>query len=232
MRRNVATLAVVTTALTSLMASCARPTGGGGTAPLTTAPTTCETTGCPTVAKAGSLGTPPTSTTLKPHVQPFDASAHSSRPFRSDHDAITLLASTANQVALVTFFGPKNASTDQILQGDINIVGDSPAPSTIGWLLGDGQVLGVVPGERLIVFTSFNRGGTCISALFSFDPTSTATYITSEDAPISPYDRFPLPGRTLLIPHTVTLAVLERHLNPTGGTVYPVDTSEGACPGP
>ena len=138
MRRSVAALAAVTTGLTSVVASCARTAGHGGTAPLTTPPTTCVTR-CPTPTTAASLTTPPTPTTLKPHVEPFDVSAHSSGPFRSDHDALTALASTANQVAIVSFSVPGQATTDQVLQSDINNVGNSPAPPALGAILGDGR---------------------------------------------------------------------------------------------
>jgi hypothetical protein len=90
---------------------------------------------------------------------------------------------------------------------------------------------GLTDGHSYIVFTSYDRGGTCVSALFRYDPrTEVAAFLYDRDG----YEagRILLAGRTLTVPATATLAGLRRHLDPTGGVIYPSDVSESLCPGP
>ena len=86
-------------------------------------------------------------------------------------------------------------------------------------------------GESYIVFTSFNRGGSCVSALFTYDPnTQVAAFVSSDDG-FTPGEIM-LPGRVVTIPRTITLNGIQERMYPTTGVVYPSDTSESLCPGP
>ncbi len=89
----------------------------------------------------------------------------------------------------------------------------------------------LVVGTSYLAFVSFNRGGDCLSALFSYDAArQIATLVGSDAEPDAP--QLPLPGRVVGIPHTITLAELQSRMYPTGGPVYPTDVGESWCPGP
>jgi hypothetical protein len=93
-------------------------------------------------------------------------------------------------------------------------------------------IANVTPGKTYIVFTSFNRGGPCLSALFGYEPgTEVATFI-SQWSGLGPSDQVPLPERITTIPATIDLATLRARLYPTGGVTYPAHTDESFCPGP
>ena len=155
----------------------------------------------------------------------------------SDHDAITVLASSAEQVAIVTVRneqGPAPAPTlvesVKTLQG--NVVNDDPqTPLSVGQVRNLGSKVTLIDGMSYLVFMSFSRGGPCMSAAFSYDAaTQVATFVESDDGPDVP--QLPFTGRTLLIPRTITLAEARARMYPTGGVVFPTDTGEGWCPGP
>ncbi|HEY5026432.1 MAG TPA: hypothetical protein VII76_15755 [Acidimicrobiales bacterium] len=89
----------------------------------------------------------------------------------------------------------------------------------------------LVVGMSYLAFVSFNRGGDCLSALFSYNAaTQIATLVGSDAEPDAP--RLPLLGRIVVIPQTITLADVQARMYPTGGVVYPADVGESWCPGP
>jgi len=158
----------------------------------------------------------------------------------SDYDAITVLASSARLIAIITVQGtmasapepaaPAIYKTDKILQGDI-VYGPGPpvdVPNGSPTVFGS-DVLAV--GMSYVVFVSFNRGGPCLSALFSYNTSTDIASLDASDAE-SQAPRLPLPGRTVVIPQSISLADLQARMYPTGGPVYPTDTGESWCPGP
>jgi hypothetical protein len=151
----------------------------------------------------------------------------------SDDDAITVLASSANEVAMVTMEAGSPYDKfviDRVLQGNPHTLIYPPRDED-GDLGAVFDTFDMVAGQSYIVFTSYFRGGTCGSALFSYDPTTEiATLVTSEDG-VTP-GQIMLPGRVLPIPKTITLRALRERMYPTTGVVYPSDTSEETCPGP
>ena len=149
---------------------------------------------------------------------------------------MTVLASSATLVAIVTvnsLGGPSsttggNVSLDDVLQGNPN---DNSYPPTMAELP---HILTVAKAGigTYLVFTSFNRGGACVSALFGYEPaTRVATFISQWDGP-GPGNQIPLPGRVATIPATIDLPALQTRMYPTGAVTYPVGTAEWFCPGP
>ncbi len=191
------------------------------------------------VAEAGAGLYPEGGTTTTPSTTvapPVPGACPPGCSLRSDYDALTVLASSATQVARLTvsdFQGTGTNATgvitvDQILQGNPHSLVYPPGPpSSIPVTLGtDFEEAG-----SYLVFSSFNRGGSCISALFSYDPATTiATLLENNDGANS--NEIVLSGRTLPIPTTITLADVQARMYPTGGVVYPDDTAEWYCPGP
>jgi hypothetical protein len=154
----------------------------------------------------------------------------------SDDDAITVLASSATLVAIVAIQdvrGSGSAATavikiDRTLQGNPHGLVYAPTHSSLALSLA--QTGKIVDGGNYLVFMSYNRGGPCLSSLFSVDPaTQVATLIESNDGPT---DGIMLPGRMLAIPSSITLSDVRARMYPTGGVVYPTDTAEWFCPGP
>lgn len=154
----------------------------------------------------------------------------------SDYDAITVLASSATGVAIVTVSDVQGTgasetgviTVDQILQGNPHSLVYPPGSpsSTPVRLATDFEEAG-----SYLVFSSYNRGGSCTSALFSYDPATTmATLLENDDGGNS--SEIVLSGRTLPIPTTITLANVQARMYPTGDVVYPDDTAEWFCPGP
>ena len=126
---------------------------------------------------------------------------------------------------------PRKSQESQILQGDV-VYGQGPE---VYVAIGSPMSYGtseVVNGKTYLVFVSFNRGGTCLSALYAYDSeTEVATLVGANED--NPTPRLPLAGgRTVVIPLTVTLADVEKSVYPTGGPVYPTDVGESGCPGP
>jgi len=154
----------------------------------------------------------------------------------SDYDALTVLASSATQVAILTVSDVQGTGTnatgvisvDQILQGNPHSLVYPPgsSSSTPVRLATDFEEAG-----SYLVFSSYNRGGSCISALFSYDrATMIATLLENDDGGNG--NEIVLSGRTLPIPTTITLANVQTRMYPTGDVVYPDDTAEWYCPGP
>ncbi len=179
-----------------------------------------------------------------------DQPARPATGFPADHDAITVLASTATQVAIDTVTEPcefssgfppclSNLKTALLLQGNVN-PGFDPGYLTPGHvhdliavqLFDDAEFFKVKPGASYLVFASYDRGMSgCISALYRYQGNSkTATFILNEDGPNQTEIR--LPGRTLEIPNTMSLDYVLARMNPSGGQVYPKETGEAFCPGP
>jgi hypothetical protein len=156
--------------------------------------------------------------------------------FPSNYDATTVLASSATLVAVVTAQGsPGQMPTatsmlrpNEILQTNYHglIYGDVSLVLTELWL----RERQFVNGQSYVVFASYNRGGACVSALYSFNRASqVATLIQSDDGQ---NNQVLLPGRVVRIPSTTTLADIRARMFPTDGVVYPTDAVEWYCPGP
>jgi hypothetical protein len=125
--------------------------------------------------------------------------------------------------------GAGAVSIDEILQGNSNGSVYPPTSQELPHLL---LMANAGVGRSYIVFTSFNRGGACPSALFGYQPsTQVATFLSQNDGP-GPGGQISLPGRVTTIPVTVDLATLRTRLFPTGGVTYPVGAGESSCPGP
>jgi hypothetical protein len=176
------------------------------------------------------------STTTEPAITTTSIPCPPGCEYPSDYDAITVLASSANLVALITVTqAPHPAHTetamirvDAVLQG--NPYGVLFAPTLPGLTRIVGSTGQVVTGAQYLVFTSYDRGGPCVSALFTYSAaTQQATLLANNDG----YNGdILLPGRNLLVPHTVSLEDVQKRIDPTGGVVYPTNSSESFCPGP
>jgi len=108
----------------------------------------------------------------------------------SDYDAITVLASSATLVATVAASDVRGSgstasaviSVDTTLQGNPNNLIYPPTQSSLAPSLV--QTGKIVDGGSYLVFMSYNRGGSCLAALFSFDPTTqVATLVENNDGP-------------------------------------------------
>jgi len=150
-----------------------------------------------------------------------------------------VLASSANQVAIVTVKNEQDpveglvhvVGSEETLEGNV-VHQYPPTPLADGSPLPPvGNTVTLENGGQYLVFASYNRGGGCVSALFSYDPvTQVATLMESDDGFEAP--RMPLPGRIVTVPHTITLGEVRARMYPTDGVVYPTDTGESWCPGP
>ncbi len=156
--------------------------------------------------------------------------------FPSDYDAITVLASSATLVAVVTAHGtPGQIPTatsmltpSEVLQTNYHnlVYGDQAQVLDEMWL----RYRQFVNGQSYVLFASYNRGGACISALYSFNPaTQLATLIQSDDGL---NNQITLPGRVVQVPPMMALADIRARMFPTNGVVYGLDTAEWYCPGP
>jgi hypothetical protein len=166
--------------------------------------------------------------------------------YPADHDAITVLASTATQVAIETVTGPcvltttgfqpclTNLKTVLILQDNHNPGFGDVTPQHIHDLIAVQlfDEFKAKPGYSYLVFASFDRGMLgCISALYRYNVNSkTATFVKSFDGPVS--GKIRLSRRTLKLPRTMSLNYGLARMNPIGGQVFPADTGESWCPGP
>jgi hypothetical protein len=174
--------------------------------------------------------TSPTTSTTTTTAPPIPGACPPGCRYPSDYDAITVLASSAWLVAIVTVNDVQKATStggteieiDKVLQGDSS---DASVGQGLSRWLGGGT------NQSDLVFMSFNRGGPCLSATFSYNPaTQIATFLGSNDGQAN---RVPLlSGRVVLVPHTMTLAYVQARMYPTGGVVYPIGTEEWDCPGP
>ena len=146
----------------------------------------------------------------------------------SDFDAITALASTATQVSIITVTA-QGSRTDAVLQGDINHLAYSSGELDLTKLAGFPANPAI--GTSYVVFTSYDRGGACLSAIFTYDAKrQVAKFSVSFDGYVS--DKILLRAEPVTIPNTISLYQLRRRLSPTGGPTYPTNTSESLCPGP
>ena len=181
----------------------------------------------------GPTTTPATISTL-PIPSPTPACPPGCR-YPSNFDAITVLASSATTVAIVTVNHPVNhgvagsISIDSVLQGNSNGNVYPPSPYDLARVL---ALANAGTGRSYLVFSSFNRGGPCPSALFAYDPTTRVATFVHQWTDLGPNNQIPLPGRITTIPAIIALAALRSRLYPTGGVTYPVDTDESFCPGP
>lgn len=204
---------------------------GCTSAPLTMSPSSPPNGHASTHASAGPTTTPAALSTLPIPSPPPACPPGCSHP--SDFDAITVLASSATMVAIVTVknLGSHggNVSLDRVLQGNPNGNVYPPTPQELPRIL---ILASALPGRSYLVFASFNRGGPCPSALFAYDPgTQVATFV-HQWTDLRPNDQIPLSGHLTTIPRSIGLATLRTRLYPTGGITYPVDEDESFCPGP
>lgn len=175
-------------------------------------------------AAGGESATSMSSTTSTPAI----AGCPPGCSLPSDYDAITALASTATQVSIFTVTAQGNR-TNTILQGNVNHLVYSPGSLDLTKLAG--FPAHPPTGTSFVVFTSYDRGGACLSAIFTLDPKrQVATFSESFDG-YDP-DQILLKGGPVTIPNTMSLYQLRRRLSPTGGPTYPTNTSESLCPGP
>lgn len=151
--------------------------------------------------------------------------------YSSDHDAVTVLASTATEVVIVTLVGTSQVNTDAVLQDDPNkVYYDTPQPFEMGTLLAGPPINGSI-GTSYVVFFSYWRGGNCLSAVFEYNAKAEqATLIRSNDGTST--NKIKLKSRTLTVPHKLSLAQIRARMNPRGGPLYPADAREENCPGP
>lgn len=201
------------------------------------------------------LGTPIASSPAPKPLAPLAGACPPGCSLPSDYDAITVLASSSTVVAIVTVTDKKGSAvpsvattdtmpsflttTDSILQGNPHHLIYAPTGAALRHLryysipsngVENGPATPDLVGKSFIVFMSYNRGGSCVSALFSYDPTSqVATLIGSQDGM---RNQIVLPGRVLPIPETVSLSNIRARMYPTTGVVYPSDSEEWYCPGP
>jgi hypothetical protein len=181
--------------------------------------------------------TSPTTTTTSTTEPPPPGACPPGCSLPASYDAVTVMASSSGLVAIVTAHNAGTSggvasadlTTDQVLQDNANDNVYPPPASDFGITLSGSTT--VVDGDTYVVFMSFNRGGSCLSALFSYDANShIATFVSKSDD--AEPDEITLPGRELPVPETISLAALQARMYPTGGVVYPSDTAEWYCPGP
>jgi hypothetical protein len=157
--------------------------------------------------------------------------------YPSDYDAITVLASSATLVAIVTTHGATGPasptktmlSTNELLQTNYNHLAYGDPNQVISRVLqyNSGQLAN---DRSYVIFASYDRGGPCLSALYSFDPaTQSATLIQSADGR---NNLIVLPDRVVQVPPVMQLADIRARMYPKGGVVYPTDAVEWYCPGP
>jgi hypothetical protein len=155
----------------------------------------------------------------------------------SDFDAITVLASSATLVAVVTFNDSAGGgsstsgtvSVDSVLQGNLHAEVYPPTPADLPRLLDQAHASG---GQSYLMFTSFNRGGPCLSALFGYSATTQIASFISQGDGLGPGGTISLSGRMTSVPTAIDLADLRARLYPRGAVTYPADTGESFCPGP
>lgn len=155
---------------------------------------------------------------------------------RSNYDAITVMASSATLVAVVTVHEVQQSggilraqvSIDKVLQG--NEYHNVYPPTTPTFVVTPGRGTTLVQGKSYLVFMSYDRGGSCLSALFSYNSISgVATFIEQAEGPQA--SEIIVSARVLRLPRTITIGDLQARMYPTGGVVYPDGTAEWFCPG-
>jgi hypothetical protein len=140
-----------------------------------------------------------------------------------------VLASSATGVAIVTISSTgKSLEVDRWLQGGDNQASGIYSSKSVLFGLTSGEA-DVNPAESYVVFTSFFRGGPCLSALFSFNWADHTARFIDDHAGGNPLQ---MSKGSVAIPEVITLSKLEARMYPTGGVVYPKDIEEWNCPGP
>jgi len=179
---------------------------------------------------------PPTLSTVTIPVPASPACPPGCR-YPSNFDALTVLASSANLVAIVTVTSVGNptldfggtVTIDNVLQGNPNHLEYTPTQSELGHLFTVEEEPTV--GQSYITFTSFSRGGACISALFGYNPTTQIATFISQDASQGTGGQIAIQGQVAIIPPTISLNQLRTRLYPTGGVTFAAE-AEWFCPGP
>jgi hypothetical protein len=154
----------------------------------------------------------------------------------SSHDAVTVMASqaTAVVIASVRHVQKVNLVTSvtfvsrRVLQGNEN-ANVYPVPLD-GFTLYN-QTYPYAKGMTYLIFMSFNRGGSCPAAVYSYNSESQVASLIDERYSVD-RDLILLPGKRLPVPKTMTLGYVRAHMYPTGGVVVPSDEAEWNCPGP
>ena len=204
----------------------------------TTSTSTIRPSSLPSAHASSSASVRPTATLATISTLPIPSPTPACPPgcrYPSNFDAITVLASSATMVAIVTAnqLGDRDVarrvSIDSVLQGNPNGNVYPPTPQDLPRIL---VLAGARSGKSYLVFASFNRGGPCPSALFAYNPITRVATFVHQWTDLGPDDRIPLPGRITIVPATIGLASLRSRLYPTGGVTYPVHTDESFCPGP
>ncbi|MGH9122478.1 MAG: hypothetical protein ACRDYC_11155 [Acidimicrobiales bacterium] len=157
-------------------------------------------------------------------------------PHSSGHDALTVLASVAIGVNVVRIEGAGDAVVTQTLQTDYNSLGFDAPDSDLGYFHNheDLPVFGGAVGTGYVVFWSYNRGGQCVSAVFSFAGEDQPLRLLVKDTNFGPDAPrgFRLGNRFVTMPRTVSYQQLVSSLYPNGGPVYVSNSGESWCPGP
>jgi hypothetical protein len=187
-----------------------------------------------TVPPRATTTTTPPPTTAPPDLSPPPACPPGcSHP--SDYDALTVLASSATLVAIVTLTsaGGSTVTVDRVLQGNPDGNVSPPAVQELPHVLAQARSLAGSPtATTYVLVTSYNRGGPCPSALFAYAPATQVATFLDQWSGLGPSNQIPLPGRVTTVPATVDLPTLQARLYPTGPVVHPTDTGESFCPGP
>jgi hypothetical protein len=136
---------------------------------------------------------------------------------------------TVNSLGDATTSTGGSVTVNTVLQGNPNHNIYPPSPPDLPRLLTVGHASA---GTSYVIFTSFNRGGACLSAIFGYEPSTQVATFASQWTGLGPGGQIALPGRFATIPATIDLANLQAQLYPTGGVTYPADAGESFCPGP
>ena len=157
-----------------------------------------------------------------------------STPTAGNLVALAALASTATQVSLVTWSGPKATTIDTVLRGDVNSLGQATSAQVLAFEI-DAQAKrwNLAARSHLIIYSSFNRGGSCISAIYRLDPATNEASVTDNfDGLHSGTLRLRLPTGTVTLPRQISLSALRSTLRTALPATYPIDAMEWDCPGP
>lgn len=164
-------------------------------------------------------------------------------PFRNDYDAVTMLASeSAALLVRVTQPGPgghdgsAQLSIEKTLQSNYNHVAMYPDPPQVEDIAFRGLPAdeGFKSGHQYILFISYNRGGDCMAAAWTYNGPQSDLHLltkTTHFGPDAPHG-YRLGNRFLSMPTTIGYEDLVRRLYPTGGELDPSNTAEWFCPGP
>jgi hypothetical protein len=187
------------------------------------------------MAEAGAGLYPEGGTTIPPTTNTMPPLAGACPPgcsLPSNYDAITVLASSAEGVEIITArlvrqspgAQPSLAFTlDQVLEWTVPTL--TPSAPDVSWLQTRLPKLTIQPGRSYVLIGSTNRGAGCLSALLAYDPVhGLVTRLKGiEPAQIQS-------TRVLPIPDSLTLAQFRKRMYPTTGIVYSSGLVEWDCP--